>query len=91
MTTVTAHITHDRIRFSATGHAGGDVCCAISMLCYTLVSALDDMAESRLRPGDTWIECDATHDNRKAFEIFERGFRLLEDGYPDRVKVDICV
>lgn len=91
MTEISGCVTHDRLQFSATGHSGGDVCVAISILCYTMIAAIDGDTEFQLKPGDTRVECDDTPQNRKALEFVERGFRLLEEGYPDKVRVDICV
>lgn len=91
MTEVFATITHDEIRLEATGHAGGDVCVAISILCYTLAAALEGDTSYQLKPGNTYLVCPDTAENRRAFEFVERGFRLLEEGYPDRIHVDISI
>jgi uncharacterized protein YsxB (DUF464 family) len=79
------------------GHAGyADVgkdlvCASASILAYTLayiVQQEDETADIRLDSGDTVIECVKTPTIRTAFEHTLIGLGLLEQNYPQYVKLN---
>jgi uncharacterized protein YsxB (DUF464 family) len=79
------------------GHAGyaevgkDIVCASASILAYTLayiVQQEDETADIRLDSGDTVIECVETPTIRTAFEHTLIGLGLLEQNYPQYVKLN---
>ena len=87
-------------RLSASGHAGyaevgkDIVCSAISILLFTLASALDDFGADHLKvelePGDSTISCTASYGDVEIDSFFKfvlEGLELLEEQYPDYVEI----
>ena len=96
MTEITYYEEHDEISVKINGHAGyaekgsDIVCSAISTLGQTLLAYLNidhDKFDYSLRDGYIW--CYAKGPNvRIAFHTIMTGFHLLEDGYPDFVRIN---
>lgn len=78
------------------GHAnaapkGADlVCCAVSMLVYTLAAGIGGEKDARisLSPGRARISCAPTRETRAVFTCIGKGLALLAAEYPQYIRVE---
>lgn len=94
MTTVTWYEGEKEISICIKGHAGyrakdDIVCSAISILGQTMISYLavsDCKSDYSIRTGCIWAHAKGD-DVKVVLQVIMAGFHLLEDQYPDYVKV----
>ena len=96
MTKVTYYDKGDEISVIIDGHAGYDVegsdivCSAISMLGQTLLAYLDtdnEVFKYELRSGHIWAYAKGKN-VRVAFNVIMAGYWLIQNSYPEHLKVD---
>lgn len=102
MTVIDLSLQTDGITVKVKGHAGYDksgkdiVCSAVSILSYTLVSAITENTDlfsdviAEMQPGNVNISAvPCSYDAVKIVRCICRGFELLAKKYPDNVKINI--
>lgn len=83
----------DNLVFSVRGHAGAApkgedlVCAAATILARALGETVRGEKYLKIQDGEFVLRCEPTGQNMAYFDVIEKGYELLEQQYPEFIKI----